>query len=297
MNGYDYYQPESLKEAFRLKKTVPESLYIAGGTDLMVRFKKSEIRPCAFISLRSIPELLGITDGKIIRIGAMTSIRDILKNPLLCEKFPVLIQAAKMLGSVQIRNVATIGGNLCNGSPAADTAPPLLALEARVRLQNDNKNRELPLEKFFLGPGETALAPGEILTDILLKPSEQNSKTIFLKKGRTRMDLAVASVAALIQTEGGRCLKARVAAGSVAPVPQRLAEVEAFLEDAMLSRKVLAEAQQLASRSVSPISDVRSTSDYRRHLVGILMKQALEKLMDGVWGEPGDRGFREESSI
>lgn len=285
MSRYDYYQPESLDEAFRLKKTIPESLYISGGTDLMVRIKKRELYPRALISLRTIPNLSGMENGKIIRIGAMTSISDIFKNSLLYEKFPILIQAAKELGSVQIRNVATIGGNLCNGSPAADMAPPLLVLEARVKLESGQKSRELPLEKFFLGPGEKDLAPGEILTGILLKPPEQNTKTIFLKKGRTRMDLAVASVAALIRTEGNRCLKARIAAGSVAPTPLRLFKVEALLEGATLSQELFIAAQQLASESVSPITDVRSSADFRCHLVGVLVKRALGKLVDEEFGD------------
>lgn len=279
MTRYDYYQPESLDEAFRLKKSIPTSLYISGGTDLIVRIKKRELNPQAFISLRSIADLSGIENGKIIRIGAMTSISDLLKNPLLHEKYPVLIQAAQALGSVQIRNVATIGGNLCNGSPAADMAPPLLVLKAKVRLRSAQKSRDVPLEKFFRGPGETSRDPGEILTGILLEPFAPNTKAVFLKKGRTRMDLAVASVAALIRTEGNRCVEARVAAGSVAPTPLRLFEVEALLEGAPLSQDLLNEAQQLASKSVSPISDIRSTSDYRRHLVGVLVKRALEELL------------------
>jgi carbon-monoxide dehydrogenase medium subunit len=246
----------------------------------MVRIKKNELHPHALISLRSIPILSGTKNGKTIRIGAMTSISDLLKNSLLYEKFPVLIDAAKTLGSVQIRNAATIGGNLCNGSPAADMAPPLLVLEAKVRLQSTQQSRVLPLEKFFLGPGETSLSPGEILTDILLDQPEPNTHGVFLKKGRTRMDLAVTSLATFIRTEGNRCVKARIAAGSVGPIPMRLFEVEALLESAFLSRKLLTEAQQLAAKSVSPITDVRSTANYRHHLVGVMVKRALEKLLD-----------------
>ena len=279
MSLYGYYQPESLEEALRLKKTIADSLFISGGTDLMVRIKKGELKPSALISLRSIPGLSGIENGKIIRIGAMTSISDLSKSALLDEKYPVLVQAGKELGSVQIRNVATVGGNLCNGSPAADMAPSLLVLEAKVRLQSAQDSRDLTLEKFFRGPGETNLSRDEILTDILLEPSEPNTKTIFLKKGRTKMDLAVVSVAALIRLEGHRCLKARIAVGSVAPTPLRLLEVEAILEGASLSRELLGEAQQLASRCVSPISDVRSSAEYRHHLVGVLVKRALETLL------------------
>jgi CO/xanthine dehydrogenase FAD-binding subunit len=280
MSHYDYYQPKTLEEVLRLKKNVPDSFYLSGGTDLMVRIKKRELRPCALISLRSIPNLSGVKNGKIIGIGATTSISELLKNTLLLEKFPVLIQAANTLGSVQIRNVATVGGNLCNGSPAADMALPLLVLEAKVRLQSGQKSRDLPLEKFFQGPGKINLSPEEILTDILLEPPQQDTQTIFLKKGRTKMDLAIASLAVLIRKDGNRCLKARIAAGSVAPTPLRLFDVEALLEGASISREHLTEAQHLAAKSISPITDVRSTADYRCHLVEVLLKRAFERLMD-----------------
>ncbi len=291
MIRYDYHKPGTLKEAFRLKKSIPESLFLSGGTDLMVRIKKGELHPQGLISLRSISALSGIENGKTIRIGGMTSISSLINNPLLKEKYPVLIQAAEKLGSIQIRNVATIGGNLCNGSPAADMAPPLLVCKARLRMQSAQDTRDLPLEKFFLGPREIDLSSEEILTAILLDPPEPGTKSIFLKKGRTRMDLAVASVAVLIQIEGDLCLKARIAAGSVAPTPLRLLEVEKLLEGATLSHELLAEGQQLVSRSVSPITDVRSTADYRRHLVGVLVKRALENLLNEGSGdkEIGDR--------
>lgn len=285
MSRYEYYQPDTLEEAFRLKKTIPDSLFISGGTDLMVRIKKKELCPYALISLRSVPGLSGVENGRNIRIGAMTSINDLIINSLLVEKYPVLIQAAKELGNVQIRNVATIGGNLCNGSPAADIAPPLLVLEAKIQLQSDQKSRDLPIEKFFRGPGETSLEPGEILTGILLESPGHNTKMIFLKKGRTKMDLAVASVAVLISTDGDNCLRACIAAGSVAPTPLRLFEVEALLEGATLSENLIAEAQQLAAKCVSPITDIRSTAEYRRHIVGVLVKRALIKLMDHEFGE------------
>jgi len=283
VTSYDYHQPPSLEEAFQLKKTIQGSLYISGGTDVMVHIKNREIHPRALISLRSIPKLSGVENGDVIRIGAMTTITDLIRDPVLCEHYPILIQAARKLGSVQIRNVATVGGNLCNCSPAADLAPPLLVLGAKVRLQGGRKSRDVPIDKFFRGPGESCLASDEILTDVLIGSPEQNPKTLFLKKGRVKMDLAIASVAVLLETEGDRCLTARIAAGSVAPVPLRLSQVESLLEGARLSPKLLSDVQQLSSKSVSPITDVRSTKEYRRHIVGALIKRALEKLMG--WSE------------
>lgn len=279
MSFYDYHQPQSLEEAFRLKKTIPGSYYISGGTDLMVRIKNRELRPRALISLRSIPKISGVKNGNITRIGSMTTVSHLIQNPKLGKNFPVLIEAAKNLGSVQIRNVATIGGNLCNCSPAADLAPPLLVLGAKTRLQNGRKIRDIPIDQLFQGPGASCLSSDEIITDILLEPSEPNTKTIFLKKGRVKMDLAIASVAILLKTEGERCLKVRIAAGSVAPVPLRLFQVESLLEEAKISPKILSKAQRLASETVAPITDVRATEEYRRHIAGVLVKRALEKMM------------------
>jgi carbon-monoxide dehydrogenase medium subunit len=285
MIAYDYHQPGSLEEAFLLNKDHPGSLYISGGTDLMVRIHKKELQPHDLISLRSIPSLSGIDNGNSVRIGAMTTVSELTKNSQLQERYPALIQAANTLGSVQIRNVATIGGNLCNGSPAADLALPLLVLHAKVRLQSGKTRRDVPLDKFFRGPGETGLSPGEILTDILLEAPEKNAKSIFLKKGRTKMDLALASAAVLITTDGSRCSEARVAVGSVAPTPVRLSIVEEILIGAALSRGLLDEAQKRTAESVSPISDVRSTADYRRHLAGVLVRRALELLTHDQFGD------------
>lgn len=281
MTAYDYYRPHTLDEALEFKKIIPDSLYISGGTDVMVRIKKRELRPSALISLRSLADLCGVKKGGFTQIGAMTTISDILKNKELRKNYPILVEAAGSLGCVQIRNAATIGGNLCNASPAADMAPALLVLEARVRLQKREKSRDVSLEDFFLGPGKTCLDAEEILTDILLDPPEPETKTIFLKKGRVKMDLALASAAALLRTDGDNILKVRLAAGSVAPVPVRLRPVEALLGGARISPKLLQEARQAASECVSPISDIRATGTYRRHLTGVLVKQALERLTGG----------------
>lgn len=279
MRRFDYFRPHSLEEALQLKTTISGAKFISGGTDLMVQIKNCELQPTALISLRSIPELAAIEVNGDTRIGALTTISDLIQHPELCYKYPVLVKTAKRLGSVQIRNVATIGGNLCNCSPSADMATTLLVLDAKVRLQSIKANREVPLNEFFLGPGETCLAPDEILTDILLEPPSQNAKTTFLKKGRVEMDLAIASVAVLLEMEGDRCCKVRLAAGSAAPVPLRLYKVEALLKGVTISKKLVAEAQQLATASVSPITDIRATKEYRRELVGIFVKRALEEAL------------------
>lgn len=280
MRCFAYYKPQSLEEVWELKEKIPDARFIAGGTDVMVNVRKGDISPPALISLRSIPELDSIETGETTRIGTLTTISDLIHHPSLHEKFPILVEAAKTMGCLQIRNVATIGGNLCNCSPCADMAPPLLVLEAKVRLQSIQGSRVIPLDDFFLGPGESCLTPHEILTDILLDSIKPNTKMAFLKKGRVRMDLAVVSIAVLLEMEGERCRKARIAAGSVAPVPLRLPKVEALLKDVEITEKLISEAQKLASESVAPITDVRGSEEYRREIVGVYVKRALKSALE-----------------
>lgn len=283
MKPYAYLRPGSLDTAWRLKEDIPPAIFIAGGTDLMVKIKDRQLSPQALISLRSIPELRGIETRGATRIGAMTTITDLIDNEILRGKYPVLSEAARKLGSPQIRNVATLGGNLCNCSPCADTATPLLVLEARAVLQSPRGIREIPLGELFRQPGETCLAADEILTQILVPAFNASRKgngvrAAFFKKGRVRMDLAVASLSVLLQTEGVRVQKARLAAGSVAPVPLRLTRVEELLEGERLKSSLIAEARRLAEESVAPITDIRSTAEYRRQVVGVFTQRALELL-------------------
>ncbi|UCC41620.1 MAG: xanthine dehydrogenase family protein subunit M [Candidatus Aminicenantes bacterium] len=279
MRGFDYFKPRSLEEALRLKETTPDARFIAGGTDLLIKIKDKELRPSALISLRSVKQLEGVEVNKFTRIGALTTISDIIQNPVLCESYPVLVEASKRVGSIQVRNVASIGGNLCNCSPAADTALPLLIYNAKVRLQSIQGSREMPLSEFFKGPGESCLKSEETLTDILLGPTTVNRKAIFLKIGRVKMDLAIASVALMLEMEGERCQKARVAVGSAAPVPLRLSKVEELLEGETVSKELAGEAQKVASEVVAPISDIRASEGYRRHIVGVLVRHALENML------------------
>lgn len=281
MNAFSYHKPQTIEDALRLKSEQEGAVYIAGGTDVMVQIKNRELRPSALISLRNIPDLARIEVNGGARIGALTTITDIIHHPALGQSFPVLVTAAKSIGSVQIRNVATIGGNLCNCSPCADMALPLLVLEAKARLRDFETFREMPIENFFRGPGESCLNANEIMTDILLDRSDSNAVNVFMKKGRVKMDLAVVSVAMLLDMEGDLCRKARIAAGSVAPVPLRLRAVEEKLEGAILSEKMIREAKKIAETSVAPITDIRSTEDYRREIVGVFVKRCLERALDG----------------
>ena len=282
-NCLDYFRPTTLEELWPLRQANPGGRVVAGGTDLMVRIASRVARPGVMLSLRAIAELSGIeAEGEKIRIGATTTIAQIANDPLLGQRYPVLVEAARCLGSPQIRNAATVGGNLCNASPCADTAPPLLVLDATARLRGPGGPREVPLGDFFVGPGQTCLGEDEILEALLLGPPAPGASGAFLKKRRVRMDLALASVAVQLQMEGQTCQRARVAAGSVAPVPVRLVAVEQLLEGAVITEDLLQRASEAARLGVSPITDLRTTAEYRRQIVGVYLKRAVLRAVGGA---------------
>lgn len=276
-----YHKPESLDDAIRLKAENPDSCFIAGGVDLMVHIRSGIVRPHTLISLRNIDELRGIEVGETTRIGSMTTISEILSHPGLGEIYPVLRDAARPFGSMQIRNLATVGGNLCNASPCADMPPALLVLEAGIRVKGPNGEREMPLEDLFAGPKETSLSPGEVLTSIVLEKPSPGVRARYLRNGRVRMDLSRVSVAVSLDMKKGNCTHARVAAGAVAPVPLRLRAVEEALEGQIISEELVARARGLAEREVAPITDIRTTADYRRHMTGVLFQRAVESILNG----------------
>lgn len=285
MSGFAYHRPRTLAEVFTLQAANAGARFIAGGTDVQVGRWTWGGRPSALISLRAVPELHGIDVGPKkdteARIGAATLVGEIAEHGGLAERYPALVAAARRLGSPQIRNAATAGGNLCRAAPCADLAPPLIVYGARLRLRRPDGEREVPVEEFMRGPGVTCLLPGELLTDIVVPAPPAGARATFLKKGRVYMDLSLASVALLVVLEDGVCRRARVAAGSVGPTPLRLREVEERLEGEPLTDALLAEAGDLAAASVLPITDVRTTAEYRRTIVGVFVERGLRGLAEG----------------
>ncbi|MCC7383469.1 MAG: xanthine dehydrogenase family protein subunit M [Deltaproteobacteria bacterium] len=276
-SAYAYYRPHTLAEALELAAREPKARFIAGGTDLLVKLKKRRMEePRALISLRNISELASLSHdaaGELV-IGAGAPLSDVLLHPRVVEDYPALAASIQVLGSQQIRNVATLGGNLCNASPAADTAPALMIYGANAVLTRAAGARRIAVESMFVGPGQTVIEPGEILTEVRIPKPSARARSAFLRKGRVQMDLAIASAAVLLELEGTRCTKARVAVGAVAPVPLRLLEVEAVLSGSELSPSVLAQAKELVRARVSPIDDLRSSAVYRRELVAVLVARA-----------------------
>lgn len=280
MMSFDYHRPSTAEEAQRLKRSLVGARYVAGGTDLIVRLKSGAPAPSALISLRGIAALDRVTeDEDVLSIGALTPLCEVMSHPAVQARYPVVVQAVRTMGSAQIRNAATLGGNLCNASPCADSAPPLMVLGATARILGASGERDVPIGEFFRGPGQTCLEPDDILAAIRIGRPSPRGRGLFQKKVRVRMDLASVNVAVWMERAAdGTCERARVVAGAVAPVPLRLEAVEQLVEAKELTAELCAEAGRLAAESVSPITDIRGSAEYRRHIVGVFVRRGLEAL-------------------
>ncbi len=280
MRAFDHFTPESLPEALELLDGLNgQGQVIAGGTDLMLQMRAGSLSPSTVVNIKRLPELQGIAheEGSGLRLGALTTLRELTRSPVIREHYPVLAQAAGLMASEQIRCFATLGGNLCNASPSADLAPPLIALDSTAVIAGHGGERYIPLETFFLAPGLSDLKPGELLKEIHVPPPE--GETIYLKHAhRACMDLAVVGVAARIRLADGLCRQARIVLAAVAPVPLRVHQAEENLTDKRLTTQRIDRAARAAAAACAPIDDVRGSAWYRRRLVEVLTRRSLEAL-------------------
>jgi len=280
---FEYLEPTTVEEALSMLSKYGEGAKVlAGGTDLLVSLKLRAEKPDYLVDITNIPNLdyVKYTGNKGLRIGTLTTLRAIEKSDVIHKRYPVLSEAAKEMGTVQVRNVATIGGNLCNASPAADMAPPLLVIDAKVKIVNLRSSKTVPVEKFFRGPGLTILRRGEMLTEILADDLPQGTRTAFLKVGRSRVDVSKVSVAVAIRLAKTTCKAVRIALGAVASSPIRARKAEKVLEGKELKEETINRAAQMAASEAKPISDIRSTAIYRKNVTEILVKRALNKALE-----------------
>ena len=293
VHTFDYLEPTSLEEAISLLAEYgDQARVLSGGTDLIVQMKMERLAPRYLVSLRHVPGLAGISvDDGGVRIGARTSIRAIRRDPRVQALYPALAEACASFSTTQVQVMGTVGGNLCNGSPASDTAPPLIAFDAEVVITGPSGERRLPLESFFLGPGKTALQPGELLTAVVLPRPRPNTGSVFYKVSRVTADLAKVNGAIVVVREGDRIADARLVFGSVAPTPFRARKAEAVLVGQAFGDDLVAEAARVASEEVSPIDDVRSTAWYRREIVRVLTLDGLNE----AWRRAGEQRGSEEA--
>ncbi len=277
MRTFQYLKPTSLAEVLAiLAEHQEKAKIIAGGTDLMIQWKKKLLTVEYLVSLRNVPELNFLSYDGDLRIGSAVTHRTLELSSEIRSHFPIIFDALENLGSVQVRNSGTIGGNICNAAPSADTAPPLLALEAVGKIVSTKGERNVPMEAFFKGPGRTVLERGEVLKELVISKPDENTGMAYWKHTRRKaMDLPILGVAILLTFEEDltTCAKARVALGVAAPTPMRAVEAETFLQGKPVTEKTLEEAGSIASQEAKPRTTIRGSERYRREMIRVLVKR------------------------
>jgi carbon-monoxide dehydrogenase medium subunit len=284
MRRFEYFAPQSLAEAIALfGEKGKGGRALAGATDLVPQMKEGTEKipmPSYVVSLRRLPELRGIefSEGNGLRIGAAVTMAELAESPIVRERYRALADGAGVVGSVQTMNMATVGGNVCNAAPSADTAPALLAYEAAAVIAGPDGERELPLSEFWRGPNATALQPGELLRELRLPAPPASTGGVYVRQTpRKQMDIAVVGVAVLLTLEGDRIRRARLALGAVAPTVIRARQAEAALEGQPAGQALFAKAAEAAAAEARPISDQRGSAEFRRHLVRVTTERCLQE--------------------
>lgn len=272
-----YEAPESVSEAVRLLEADPDAKILAGGTDLLVQFRAGLRQPTAFVDVKRIPELVAVAiDRDGLRLGAAASAAEICDHAELKQLWPGLIEAVRLIGSAQIQGRATVGGNLCNASPAADTTCALIVNQAQCLIVGPRGERAVPVERFCTAPGRTVLARGELLIAIRVpRPAPRTADAYLRLIPRTEMDIAIVGAAASITLDAsGVCTAARVAIAAVAPTALLVPDAARALIGSRLNDTALLRAAEASSAAARPIDDKRGTVTYRRAVAGVLTKRA-----------------------
>lgn len=288
---FDYFEPTALDEASGLLREGKGARKpLAGGTDIVIQLRRRVVHPRGLVNLKRIPELSGwrCALGQGLRIGACTPMRDLETSAAVGERFPSIREALRVVGSLQLRNLASVGGNLCNASPSADTAPPLMALGATASLWTDESRRTtVPLEDFFKGPGASVLGAGGLLLAVQVPEPEPLAGDAFERfTPRSAMDIAIASAAAAVTLgpAGQEVRAVRIALGAVAPTPIRALRAEDLVRGKEPGPRLLERAGAAAMEECRPIDDLRGTAAYRKELIRILVQRVLRQAVERARG-------------
>ena len=279
MKWFDFATPASVAEAVGLLTAHPGARLLAGGTDLLVQLRAGRKETDLVVDLKRIPELNALEYDPVrgLTIGATVPCYRIYRDPTVARAYPALVELASLIGGTQIQGRASLGGNLCNAAPSADSIPLLIALGATCRISGPGGAREIAVEDFCTAPGRNVLQPGELLVSLHLPPPPAHSGARYLRFiPRNEMDIAVAGVGVEVVLDNGKFRSARVALSAVAPTPLFVREAGDALAGQPVNDTSIARAADIARASVKPITDMRGTADYRRHICGVLTRRALE---------------------
>jgi len=279
MRRFDLATPHNVDDCLKLlAERGPETKLVAGGTDLLPQMKNGLIKPARVIDLSGVPEVhvLAADDGRGFRVGAAVTARQLERDPRIQSAYRSLAESGAMVGSIQVRNLATVGGNICNAAPSADMAPPLVALDAEAVIAGPKGRRRVPMASFFTGVRRTVLAPDELLLELSVPAPGGHSGGCYMRHTpRRELDIAVVGVASQVTLTNGVCTKARISLAAVAPTPVRATAAERVLEGQPLTAELIEQAATLAVEAAKPISDQRGSADFRRHLVRVLTRRTL----------------------
>jgi carbon-monoxide dehydrogenase medium subunit len=280
MNRFEYLEARTLPEAIALLGQDEGTRIVAGATDFLVRWRQGLWKPRSVLNIKRIPELdqVSYNPATGVSLGTLVTIRTLERHPLIQEHYPALSQAATTFAGVQIRNLATVGGNICNASPAGDTLPALMAYGAECRLIGPEGERLVPLESFFQGPGRTVLRPTELLVEVHLPRQPPHSGALYIKHSpRSAMDISAVGVASVVTLAGrdGVCQEVRIALGAVAPTVMRARSAEALLRGRRPDAVHIQQAARAAMEEAKPIDDIRGTARHRRAIVEALTGRTL----------------------
>jgi CO/xanthine dehydrogenase FAD-binding subunit len=278
---FEYFAPTTLESALSSLAAQGEKAQLfAGGTDIMVKMSHGRLKPTGIIGLMDIEGLDGIRfhPKEGLTIGATARLSEVTSHPDILNHYPALAHAVQVMANVEVRNMGTVAGNLCNAAPSADTAPPLIAMGAEVTLASLKGERRLPLDQFFKGPGLTAMEHGEIMTAIHVPPPPPKSGASYMRiSGRCGVDIAAVGVGVMAVFNGGGCKEARIVLGAVAPVPMRAKKTEDLLMGRNWTEDLIEKGGDLAAEEAKPISDVRASAEWRRNMVAVLTRRTLEE--------------------
>lgn len=284
MRAFEYHAPTNLNEAIALLSAHGDNARpLAGGTDLVVQMKESATKfpmPSHIVSLLRVPELGGIefSEDHGLRIGAGATMAEVAESPIIRERYTGIAEGAALVGSYQTMNMATAGGNLCNAAPSADIAPPLLAFEAEAVIAGPGGRRSVSLEEFFVAPGKTVLAADELLAEVRVPTPQAGTGSAYARHTpRKQMDIAVVGVGVALTLADGRIERARIALGAVAPTPVRARAAETALEGQSVWDELFARVAEIAAGECRPISDVRGSAEFRRHIVRVTTERLLHE--------------------
>ena len=287
LSPFEYQEVETIDEAVKLLSSYgSKAVVLAGGVGLIGDMKRGNRSPEVIVNIKSIPGMNYVdkNGAGVLKIGALTSIRTAELSPVIQEGYPSLFEAVSQIASVQVKTMSTLVGNLCVATPASDISTTLIAWGAQLNIAGPAKTKAIPLESFYLGVGKTVLGPGELVAEVVVPPVLPGTYTAFLKLARTRADIAKVNAAVMVRVIDGICQEARIVLGSVAPTVVRARTAERLIVGNKLNAEVIENAAQAAAKEVKPITDIRSTEEYRKQMVAVLVRRSLEKCYEQSGG-------------